>query len=178
MHLNLRRQLWTSLSIIVGSIIAVTIGLNILSGDITILAGKISSDRSLIDQQTGILAILASLKAQEPQAAVYQSAMDGLLPTQDGLIDFTSWIADAAKADGVSAQVAFQGAVTPGTGVTPGNAGFSFTVTGPLNAISAFLSDIETKKTGFIIQINSYDLSDQNEGYQLTGQGSTFFRSL
>ncbi len=176
MVMNFRRQLWVSSLIIVASVVVFLVGFSILTGDIAAKADKISMDRGLIDKQTGMLAVLAGLKEQAPQAAAYQSAMNALLPTQDELIGFGSWLSQAASANHVSTNFSFENAIVPASDVAFGRTNFSFTATGDDLALAAFLSDIEKTDPGFFVTINSFDMVNTNGSYQLSGEGTAFFR--
>jgi hypothetical protein len=176
MAMKFERQLWISSSIIVGSFVVISIALYFLAGDISATANKISTDRGLIDKETGTLAALADLKQQVSQAAVYQAAMNGLLPTQDGLIGFGNWLSNAAAANGVSVNFSFGNNTVSPSATSFGAVNFSFTATGSASALDAFLTDIEEKDPGFFVTVNSFDMVNTNGSYQLTGQGTTFFR--
>lgn len=176
MLLHFKRQLWISLAIIFGSIIIAVIAFNYLASALVVGANKITADRALIDQQADSLGVIAALKNQAPKAAVYQTAMDSLLPTQDGLIGFSQWINTVAAAHQVSVSASFQGNIIQPAGSDPGQAAFSMDVTGSLNDIAAFLNDAESKASGFFITVNSFNLIDKNSTYDLTGQGNVLFR--
>jgi Tfp pilus assembly protein PilO len=178
---NLKRPFIISLSIILGSAITAAAGLYFLADNISATAVKIVADRADIDKQTGSLGVLAALKGQAVQAETYQAAMDNLLPTQDGLIDFSQWIAGIAAQNQVAANVSFNGnpvappPAAPGQ-TAPGQAPFSLSITGSLNNIIAFLSDIESQTPGFLLRLTSFDLESTNGSYQWSGQGTVFFR--
>jgi len=172
---NLNRQLWIGFSMIV-----VSIGLAIgtfyfLIGRIDTAVAQIVADRALIIQQSGALGVVAQLRQQAPRAAVYQAALDKLLPAQDGLIGFSQWIAGIASRNEVVASVSFQDS---GSGAPGGNGQerFSITVNGSVNNIIAFLNDIESKEPGFLLQLSSFDFTNQGGNYQFIGQGVLFYR--
>ena len=153
------------------------IALFILAGNIDGTVGRIMKDKALINQQTGALAVVAALKEQAAQAATYQTEMDQLLPTQDGLIGFSEWLNNAAAVNEVTTNMSFQGNAAPASDVAPGTAQFSFTATGAPTNLAAFLNDVETQASGFLVQITSFDMTSANGTYQVTGQGNVFFRS-
>jgi hypothetical protein len=173
-HLN--RQLWIGFSVIVASIAIAAIAFYLLTGHIDTAVAQIVADQALVEQQTGALGVVAQLKQQAPQAAIYQAAMDKLLPAQDGLIGFTQWVSGIATQDQVTTSVSFQGSGAPSPGVSGGQTGFSISVGGGINNIIAFLNDIESKVPGFLLQLTSFDLTNQNGTYQLTAQGNLFYR--
>jgi hypothetical protein len=177
MDTNFKRHLIISFGIILGSALVAALALNWLSGSIAESSQKIVQDRSLIDQQNGALSALATLKAQAPQAAKYEVAMNKLLPTQDGLISFGQWLTAFATEHGVTATFFFQGTPVPPAGTTVGTAPFALTISGSLNGITTFLNDANTKATGFPFEINSFDMTNTNGSYQFSGHGNIFFRT-
>lgn len=173
---NLKKQLWISFSLVLATLIIASVALYYIAGDIAVKADKIVSDRTLIDQQTGAIAVLTNLKAQEPQAMSYEAAMENLLPTQDGLIGFGDWLNGIAATNQVSANFSFQENATLATANTPGDTGVSLSVSGPISNIENFLEDVESSSPGFLVSIDSFDLSQSNGSYQLTAQGDTYSR--
>jgi len=182
MALHLKRHLIVSTGIILVVFVAALVGVHFLMNKTSATVGKIAQDKSLVARQTGALAVVASLKGQASQAAAYQSAMEQLLPTQDGLIDFNQWITGLAGQNQISASVSFNA-----NGITPpsvtasgqhmaGQASFSLSATGGLNNIIFFLNEAESQASGFLLNINSFDLTNTNGAYQWTGQGVAFFR--
>ena len=174
---HLHRQLWISFSIIVAGVLVAAIAFYFLTGDIAAATARIAADRALIYKQTGALGIVAQLKQEAPRAAAYQAAMDKLLPAQDGLIGFNQWLSGIAAQHQVTASASFQSNTTPPSGATPGQTGFSLSASGGINNLIAFLADTESSKPpGFLLQVTSFDLTNQGGNYQLTGQGNLFFR--
>lgn len=173
---SLKNQLIISFSIIVVSVVAATVALYLISGDIAAQVKTIQADRASISQDTGALTLVSDLKKQESQVDGYQAAIDQLLPTQDGLIGFSSWIGTIANANQVTATVSFSGNPLPPVTGLQGSSGFSLEVDGSLANIVAFLKDVETSP-GFLLQISSYDLVASGSGDRLTAQGVVFFRA-
>ena len=173
---DIKKQLWISGAIIFGSMVVAAAVVYYLSFDIAAKAKAIADDRSLTDQKTGVLAVLAGLKAQAPQAAAYQAAIDQLIPSQDGLIGFGGWLNQIASSDGVTANFSFDGDPVPASGNIPGYVAFSLNASGPINNIVNFLDDIESKSPGFLLSIKSFDLTEQTANYQIVAQGQLFSR--
>ncbi len=166
-----------SFSIIFGSVVIATVALYYVTGMVAASAAKISADRTTIQKQSGNLAILANLKAQEPQAETYQAAMNQLMPTEDNLIVFSQWVNTIAANHQVVATVSLQGTTGEPAGSTPGISAFSIDASGAQSDLLAFLQDMELKTPGFFVQLTSFDLIDNNPTYELKGQGQLFFRS-
>lgn len=175
MVMDFRRQLIISFSIIVASVAAAAIVISILAGNVATESKKIQTDRGISSQETGVLAVLASLKEEAPQAATYQAAIDQLFPNSDGLIGFGDRIQALATADQVLANSSFQGNPTTPTDMVPGRSNISLEVDGSLNGITAFLKDLESTP-GFLVSIPSFDLVANGGSYRLTAPGTIFFR--
>jgi Tfp pilus assembly protein PilO len=170
------RQLWISFGIIVGSIAIAAGMLAFFSGNIFAQADAIVSDRATVRSKTDALANLAQLESEAPQAAQYQSAIDQLLPDQYGLVTFTQWIAQLGTKYDVTTSAAFQGSIVPSAGNTPGTAQFSFSIEGSPENIAAFLDGMNTKSTGFLVTLTSFDMTGSGSNENMTGQGTLSFR--
>jgi hypothetical protein len=173
---SFKRKLILSFSIITVSVAGATAALYFLSGNIASQVKKVQADRSLINQDTSALDTVSVLREQLPQATAYEAAIDQLLPTQDGLIAFGDWVNTIAEAHQVTATVSFMGSPMPPSATAPGASDFSLEVDGPLDNIVAFLTDIESQSSGFLLQISSFDIAESNGSDRLTGQGNVFFR--
>jgi hypothetical protein len=174
MEIDLRRQLVISLSIIVGSAIVAFIALYYMMGNISATADTIVKDKALGDQQTGALAIVAALAQEAPQAATYKAAMDKLIGGQDTLIGFNQWITNIANSHQVTATVGF--GASDATQVGLAQMHFSLSASGGLNNVVAFLNDIEMKSSGFLIQLTSFTMTNNNGNYQVNSQGVVFYK--
>jgi len=171
---NFKKQLWISFSIIFGAVAVASVALYFLSSDLDAQAAKIISDKTLVAQQTALVGILANLKSDAVQATQYAAAMNKLLPSHDELISFPQWIAAVGQAHAVSAVVTFQGNNAAATEALPGSDGFSLSATGAATDIVAFLNDLEMRSPGFLLAIDSFDLTNNGSSYQLSVQGRVF----
>lgn len=184
MPTDFKRRLIISTSIILGSAVAATFAIYFLGNSIGGLAKKIVAEKASINQKTGALAVFAALKQQSAQAAVYQTAIDGLLPTQNGLIGFTQWVSGIAATHQVAVNVSFQGggaSFVPASDTAAdfqniGQTDFSISASGGINNLTAFLNDIESESPGFLLQITSFNIANNGGNYQFSGQGVVFFR--
>lgn len=173
---SFKKQWWVSFSIIFGVMAVAAAGLYYLSGDLAAQSAKIVSDRNFIAEQTALVANLARLKGDAAQATPYLTAMQKLLPTHEALIGLSQWVTAFAQANGVSATFAFQGGKTAPSASSPGSDGFSLTVSGPMDGIVSFMSDLETKAPGFLLSIDSFDFVDNGSAYTISAQGNAFSR--
>lgn len=173
---RLKKQLWISVGIIVGVVIVASAALYFLSGDVTAQADKIVSDRAHVALANSAVSVLASLKSDAALAAPYKVQMDEILPTHNELVGFPQALNALGQADNVSVSFAFQGGGTATTPSTPGSDSFSLNVTGTPSNLAAFLKDLESQKSGFIVAIDSFDFSNNGTTYRLTSQGRVFSR--
>ena len=174
------RRLWISFSIIFGAIVLASVALYYVSGNLSASADKIVANRTLINQETTGVATLAQLKQDAATAATYQSAMEQLLPTQDGLINFSGWLQKIGNGDQVAVNTTFNpNAISPnppGSVSVAQTMGFSIQAQGSVSALAAFLKDIQSKP-GFFVHINSFDMVSNSGSETLSAQGIVFFRS-
>lgn len=170
------RQLWISCGVILGSIVIAAGVLWFIGGQLSMEAAAIANDRAVAQSKTDALANLAQLESEVPQATQYQSAMDQLMPDQYGLVTFTEWLSQLGAKYGVTTNAAFQGAVTPSAGTTPGTAQFSFSAEGSPANLTAFLDGMNTKSSGFLVTLTSFDVTGNGSNEDMTGQGTAFFR--
>lgn len=173
---SFRRQLWVSLGLIFGTIAFAAAGLFYLSNDLGAQSAKIIADKNFIAAQTAVVGELANLKREAAESAPYLAAMHALLPTHDQLIGFPQWASALAQAHGVSASASFTGQATGATDSSPASDAFSMEVTGSSNGVISFLEDIETRTSGFLIAIDSFDFRTNDTSYTLTAQGRVFSR--
>ncbi len=173
---SVKRPLLVSFGMVAVAVGAATYGLYYFSNDITAQTDKIVSDKTLLAQQTAAVSILARLKSDAPQAAVYAAAMDKLLPTHDGLIGFQQWLLDRGRADNVAVSFSYRGNNTPASPGNAGSDGFSLIVDGGGSAIMAFLGDIETKADAYLLSVDSFTLTSNGSSYELSIQGRVFSR--
>lgn len=171
---NFTKHLWISLGIIFAAAIAASVALYFLSSDLDAQATKIISDKTLVVQQAAVVGILANLTSDAAQAAQYTNAINQLLPPYDQLIGFPQWVVNIGQAHHVTASVAFQGSNTPAAGSVPGSDNFSLTATGAPSDIVSFLQDIESQSPGFLLAIDSFDLTNNGTSDQLSAHGRVF----
>ena len=171
------RKLWISFGIVMASI-AITAGaFYFFAGDLSAKATAVVAARTSLEQQSSAVANLANLKHQAPIAAQYLAAMDQLLPDQYGLVTFGQWFSDTGKQYGVSANATInQDAVIPSSGSSPGVATLSFSATGSLDNITAFLHFVSAKSSVFLVVFDSFNITGDGTSYTAVGQGTIFFR--
>lgn len=173
---SFNRYLWISFGVILGAFIIVAIAFYFLIGDITSRSKTISSDRALIAKQNDSLATFAEIKQDSAQAAVYKTAMDKLLPTQNELINFAQWLQSTAGADNITADFSFTANTVPATQNSPGTVGFSLTADGRSNDIVSFLKELELQAPNFLLSFNSFNLTQNGDDTKIVTGGNIFFR--
>ena len=176
MKRSFKAQLWISFGVIFVAIVLATVGMYFFSNDLTAQADKIVADRTLIAQQTAVLGVLAELKHDAPRAAQYAVAMGTLLPKHDDLIGFSGWLNSIAQAHKVSSSFSFRGDNVSASPSSPGTDGFTISVQGSAENLVAFLKDLETQAPGFLLVVDSFDLSSTGTDYRTVLQGRLFSR--
>jgi hypothetical protein len=171
-----KMQLLISASIVFGAIVVAAIALSVLSVNITTTAQTIAAARQTIVDQAVNFGTLDQLKRNASLAATYQSAMSQLLSTRDSLITFPSQVDTLSREDGVSSDFTFNENIISSTVNTPGSAGFTMDVSGPLTNIVAFLKDFEAASPIMLSQIDSATLAGNGSTYTLNVQGKVFFQ--
>jgi len=171
-----KRNLWISVSIIVGSIMLAWIGVYLLSGQITGQVKKIIADRSIVAQQATALASLADLKRDAPKAAPYENAINTLLPDQYQLIGFSEWLDGRGKQFSVTTHFSLQGTPAPSAPGTVGTAPFSADAEGSAENLLAFMKDIEIQAPAFLLSISSVDFVNDGLNSRVTFQGTLYTR--
>ena len=173
---NFKRKLWISLGIIIGSVVLASVGLYILSGSITGAADKVIADRTLVRSQTTALSSLASLKHDAPVAAKYVDAINKLVPDQYALVTFGQWLQVLAGKYGVTTHFSFQGTpATPAPG-SAGTAAFIADAEGSVTNLTLFMKDLEAQAPGFLLSLNTFDLTDDGVNSRVIVQGILYFR--
>jgi len=175
MKTDFKNQLWLSLGILVAAIVVTAGAIYYFAGDLGRQADAIAAQKNLMSAQNNASFELAHLKNDGPKAADYTTAMNELWSTEDDLIGFPQWLQNVGSNDNVSAESVFAGTPTSPTGGA-GTAGFSMTAQGTLSDLTLFLVDLESRSTGFLVSIGSFDLTYQAPEYRLSGEGTIYFR--
>jgi hypothetical protein len=173
---NLGVKLWVSFGVIFGSAALAAVGIYFLVNDITVQTDKIIADKTIVAGQTAALGNLANLKGDAPEAATYQAAMEKVLPVHDDLIGFSQWLTNTGYKRNVVVISAFQGGNVAATDAAPGTDSFVMTATGSLADLSAFLGDVEGGVGGFLLSIDSFDITNDGANYRLAASGRLFSR--
>lgn len=173
---NFKRHLWINIGIIFGSMLIAMAALYFLSNDLSSKADKITSDWVVVGTQTVALSNLASLKHYAPIAAGYEVAMDKLLPDQYTLLSFGPWLNDLGAKYGVTTHFSLGSSITPSTATTAGSANFSAQAAGSSASLTSFMKELELEAPGFLLQISSFDFTDNGSSSQVTVQGELFFQ--
>lgn len=171
-----KKQFWISFGIVVASVVVTVGALYLFGGNINDQASMIAGYRTEIQEKADAVANLATLESAAPQAEVYQTAIDQLLPDQYGLVTFPQWLAALGAKYDVTTDVAFQGAVVPSGATTPGTAQFTFSAEGSSGNLADFLAGMNERSSGFLISLGSFDVTGNGATDSMTGQGTLFFR--
>src|SRR5580698_7419156 len=133
------KRFWIGMGIIIGSIALTGGAFYYLTGAIGVQASAVLSAKTNAQNDASEVGNLASLEGQAPIAAEYEAAFQKLLPDQQSLITFGSWVNQIGSKYGVSATVSFVGSSTPSSGGTPGSASFTMSAQGSEGSMAPFL---------------------------------------
>jgi hypothetical protein len=173
---NFRKQVWVSGGIIAGSLLVFGVVFYVLAVDIQNAADAITKNRMLIATESTLINSFSDLKANAAAAAIYQSAMDKLLATQDNLIVFPTQVDGIARKDGVDVKFSFEGDPVPAGATTVGYVNFSLSATGSLRDITAFMNDMESSSQILLSRTDSFDITESGSDYILSASGEVFFK--
>lgn len=168
--------MWVGLGVVIGSMVVFGVVFYILAGIISGQADAITRSRNDAANQSALINSYGNLKANSAAAAVYQTAMNKLLTSQDNLISFPSEINGIARTNGVETSVSFQGDPVPSKANTAGYVGFKLNATGPLSGITSFLQDVESSAPILLSKIDNFELVQSGSNYTLTAMGKVFFK--
>jgi hypothetical protein len=169
--------MWRNTGLISATFIGFGLLFLFLSGRLEAVSKKIVADRSEAAQRTYAIENLSLLKTQQPVAAAYKQKIDGLLPTEDGLFAFITYIQGIAKIHQTSLTFSYSGAAVPPSPGNPGYIVFTASVSGSASDIRDFLNDIETKTTRFLVNIDSVDMAGDGGQYRAALKGKVFFKA-
>lgn len=170
------KQLWISGGIILGSIAIAAGVLVYLAGEISAQTSMITGDRQAIQAKTDAVSTLAQLEAAVPQAAQYEEAIGQIIPDQYGLVTFPQWLSTLGGKFNVTANAVLQGTANSASAGSAGNAQFSFTADGTPSNLAAFLDSMNEKSAGFLLTLNSFDVTNDGANQRISGQGILFSR--
>jgi len=173
----LQKQIWVTSGVIGASIIAASVGFYFLSNAINAQAQKILTDKAIGAEQAAAVGVLAKLKSDATLATQYANAMNTLVPIHDNLIGVPQWLNTVAASHGVTISFSFQGGNAPASGAKPGTDPFTLTVDGTSDGIAAFMGDIESQAPEFLLNVTSFDLTNNGSPYHLSVQGVFFSRA-
>ncbi len=171
-----KKYAWISFGAVFGAIAITGAAFYFLAGDIASRSSAIAADRTAIAQQDNSLAAFTEVKGDAVQAAAYQTAMDELLPTSNGLIDFPQWLKNFAATYNVTDNFAFGDIITVITRYVPGEIGFSLTAQGSEIGVFSFLENLESKAPGFLLEFDSVNFTENGSSSKAVIGGKMFFK--
>ncbi|MEK7507954.1 MAG: hypothetical protein AAB602_02630 [Patescibacteria group bacterium] len=176
MFRNFRREVITGAALIIGSIIVFGVVFYFFSRSLNTIAREIAADRLLIANNAVVLGNLAELKRDDQKSARYEKAMNKLLVPKDQLIDFDGWLEGLARVRQVAMNFSFSGSEVAPQENFPGYISFSLDIAGTLDALTAFLKDIELQSTRFLVNLDTFDVTRSDVGYRIITNGKVFFK--
>ncbi len=175
MNGHFRRQIIISSTIILISFVVFSGGLYWLNNDLETQAERIINARSTVARRSSSLEALAELKRVAPRAEEYQRTMDRLLPTQDELIGFGSWLENLGRVRQVSVDFSFEGGQTPSGENAPGFIPFSLRLSGGHENVVGLVGDLELTGTQYLISLGAIELTRNGSSYKISTSGYVYF---
>ncbi|HVN26354.1 MAG TPA: hypothetical protein VMT99_01730 [Candidatus Paceibacterota bacterium] len=178
MKSNFKKSIIINVAVIVASVILIVGALIYFSGDINFKSAEVVKNRSSQEQAAAELAHLADLERNQAVAAGYQAAVGRLIPKRSQLINFPPAVSSLATADNVTANVTFNNDATPPASAgSAGNVSFTINAQGSFGDVVRFVNDLETKLSGFLMNIASLQVSNNGTGgAQLNLKGVVYFQ--
>lgn len=173
-----RTVVWVYVLTIVGSMVLFAIALVLVGNDITAQSEAVADSKIAQMRQSNFVNNFAHLKTDAVAAASYEAKMKLLLPAEDDLINFPSYISDLARVHAVGHSFSFQGAPVPSDGGVPGYVAFMISVEGPLSQVNDFFTNLNEHTTRFLVNVSGFDLNALGGGkYRVSFSGKVFFRN-
>ena len=139
-------------------------------------AEEIKTLKKDLNLYTKSIVSLAKLKEVSPQVDLYKNKFTLLIPNKDKLIDLPRWISDVARANDVNVNFSFKSGGKEPDDKNPGFENFSIDISGSLDNIQKFLYNIETVAPNFILNLNSFTISQTNDyEYRFSSTGKVFY---
>jgi hypothetical protein len=173
---SFQKRAWMNIGIIAAAFVVFGLVFYLLGNQLDATSQIIALDRNEAAGRSYALENLSTLKTQEPLAAQYKQKIDALLPSQDGLFAFINYVQAVGKIHQVDITFAYSGAAIPPTASGPGYILFNATVAGSIQNIYAFLADIESMSTLFMVNVDSLDMTTDGSNYRAALQGKVFFK--
>ena len=170
------RQLLINIGIIAIAVILGVVGLSFVLGDVSTKADMIAQYRVTSAMRNNNLNNIVDLQKAAASAATYQVAINRLMPTEDNLISFPQQIQTTAESHNITAQASFSGDPVPAANGAPGFVAFSLSASGDASNTIAFLKDLETQSSQFLIAIDSADFTTDGSSGNLSANGRVFFQ--
>lgn len=173
---NFRRNLVTSVSVILASFIIFGIIFYWFAGDLGAQAKKVEESRATIRGRARLVETLARLKRNRLEVERYQTFVDALLPAQDGLLDFSRWLENLGRVHQISLRSSFQGATLTPTVDAAGTIGFLMEVDGSFSSLVEFFKELETRSARFLVTLDNFDVNRSGGSYKVSVYGRVFYR--
>ncbi|MBI2623732.1 MAG: hypothetical protein HYW65_04170 [Candidatus Liptonbacteria bacterium] len=146
------------------------------AADVSVQAGRVAQDRTLIRERSASIAVLAELKRNSARALQYEQKMNAFLPTQEQLLDFRRTLENLARVRRLTLNFSFQGGQTLPRGGAPGTVGFALDVAGASIDVLGFLKDVEVTPPRFLAAFDTFSIEQNAKTYRLFAGGRVFFR--
>lgn len=168
-----RKWLLVQGTVIAGILLVAMSALWYVRADISARTETIRAAQAARAFQLRAVNILATLRRERDEAKPFIPQLESFMPGRDKLISFPRDLERFSRARNITFGFGF-GAETPATEEAAGAIAFTFTASGSLNGVLAFLEDLE--KSPFIVKLDGFDLTGSGNTYSLVSRGAVFFR--
>ena len=171
------RSLIISISIIVLAAGGFSFGIHYFSEKLAKQGATINQQKSDLYRYAHTPEVLATLKQNGSKAKAYSQLIKNFLPDQDDLfINFGKWMGAEASKRNVQASTNLVNRQTASGYDSLGVATFQTDSGGKIDDIIAFLSQVETASTKYIINLENVDISKVSGYDRVVTRGSVYFQ--
>lgn len=177
MVVDFKRQLWMTLTVILGVFVLFGPAFFWVRRQIDFQVSDIVRQRELIRQESTLTGTLADLKREKQTVEIYQQNLERLVVGRDQLIvGFSEWLEREARFYDVGTSFNFQGSEVLPAGDSFGQAEFGVRLTGSVSSLVGLFRRLEQESRQFLINFNDFDVSQGPQGYVLAAGGRVYFR--
>jgi len=171
-----RKVLIDSLIILISAGLLI-FGIYWFSNDLKVATLEIVSLRSRIAQQSQGIESLVELRKMSGEAQIYSKQLDDILPPEDALLNYQTWLEGLAKIRQVKLEFSFSGQKVAPQANVAGSQAFILNLESNFDNIKKFLEDVESKSGKFVSSLDNINMTRLNPGiYRVSMQGKVFFK--
>jgi Tfp pilus assembly protein PilO len=168
------KRIAVNLSIALGIIAVLVLGVVIFGFRINSLSEKIAATRHELNERSTALSSLASLRSEySTKGQPYLNVLYNVIPQKDELIDLSKDFQAIAQENGLNYGFIFLGE-NPPSGGTLGSVNFSLSLGGELADLLSFLKNLENFR--YLISLDNVSIAREPDLMRMNIRGSVFYR--